>query len=65
MQMPDMDGLEATQLIRQQWPNRQQPQLIALQGDREKYLAVGMNDYVSKPKLILHSTTDLSYLACW
>ena len=53
-QMPEMDGIEATRQIRQQIPAGEQPHIIAmtadaLQGDREKYLSAGMNDYISKP----------------
>jgi signal transduction histidine kinase/ligand-binding sensor domain-containing protein/CheY-like chemotaxis protein len=52
VQMPEMDGLEATQLIRT-LPN-QQPYIIAMtanamQEDKEICLQAGMDDYVSKP----------------
>ncbi len=54
MQMPHMDGMEATQRIRAELPNTQQPWIIALtahtmRGYRETCLAKGMNDYISKP----------------
>jgi two-component system sensor histidine kinase/response regulator len=53
MQMPEMDGLQATQLIRGQ-RDAAQPHIIAMtanamQGDKESCLAAGMDDYVSKP----------------
>lgn len=54
MQMPEMDGEEATRQIVKRWPASQRPRLVAmtanaLEGDREHYLEVGLDDYVSKP----------------
>ena len=74
VQMPVMDGLEATKIIRNyeleiknqaQTGDSPSPFVIpiiamtahAMQGDREKFLAVGMTDYISKP-VSLHGLVD-------
>ncbi len=54
VQMPEMDGLEATQRIRENGNSKSQPYIIALtanalKGDRERYLGAGMDGYLSKP----------------
>ena len=54
VQMPEMDGVATTRLIRAKDSDMNFPWIIALTanaltGDREHYLAAGMNDYISKP----------------
>jgi CheY-like chemotaxis protein len=54
VQMPEMDGLEATRRITAQWQANERPRIVAMtanamQGDREACLAAGMDDYVTKP----------------
>jgi CheY-like chemotaxis protein len=54
VQMPEMDGLEASRRIVQRWPEGRRPRIVAMtanatQGDREMCLAAGMDDYLTKP----------------
>jgi DNA-binding response OmpR family regulator len=54
VQMPEMDGLEATRRIVTRWSAAERPWIVgvtaeAMQGDRERCLEAGMDDYVTKP----------------
>ena len=54
IQMPELDGLEATRRIRADLATERQPYIIALTanamvGDRQRCLDAGMDDYVAKP----------------
>jgi CheY-like chemotaxis protein len=54
VQMPEMDGLEASRQICAQWSRQERPHIIAMtanamEGDREKCLEAGMDDYIAKP----------------
>lgn len=54
VQMPEMGGIEATQVICSQYAADSRPRIIAmtaraLQGDKEECLKAGMDDYISKP----------------
>ena len=54
VQMPEMDGLEASRQITTRWHNLERPRIVAMtanamQGDREACLAAGMDDYITKP----------------
>jgi PAS domain S-box-containing protein len=54
VQMPELDGLDATRRICERWPEESRPHIIAMTAnalpeDREACFAAGMNDYVAKP----------------
>ncbi|HTQ15500.1 MAG TPA: response regulator [Rhizomicrobium sp.] len=68
IQMPELDGVEATRQIRALPRPKSDVPIIAMTahamaGAREEYLAAGMNDYVSKPvqpRLLLEKLDDIS-----
>ena len=54
VQMPEMDGLEASRAICARWSAAERPRIIAMtaaamEGDRQAGLAAGMDDYIMKP----------------
>lgn len=54
VQMPELDGYQATRRIRSELPAERQPYIIALtanamSGDAERCRAAGMDDYLAKP----------------
>jgi|GEM_PF-4919048 len=69
IQMPEMDGLTATQQIRQMTLS-QQPYIIALtanafESDREHSFKIGMNDFLSKPFLFEQIKSKISQVCHW
>jgi CheY-like chemotaxis protein len=59
VQMPEMDGLEASRRINADYPDGARPRIVAMtanamQGDRERCLAAGMDDYIAKPIRVEH-----------
>src|SRR5438093_6957851 len=54
VQMPELDGFEASREINRRWPLERRPRIVAktanaMQGDRELCVAAGIDDYVAKP----------------
>jgi len=69
IQMPDMDGLEATRMLRAT-PQYANIPIIALtamavQGDRERCLAAGVTEYLAKPVSLRELAQKIQHLLSW
>jgi len=65
VQMPELDGLDATRRICALVPAAERPRIVAMtanamQGDREMCLAAGMDDYITKPIRVDHLANALN-----
>ncbi|MCR8630366.1 PAS domain S-box protein [Paenibacillus radicis (ex Xue et al. 2023)] len=63
IQMPWMDGIEATKIIKETVASNKRPYIVAvtahaIKGDSQKYLSEGMDDYVSKP-VSMHAISNI------
>jgi CheY-like chemotaxis protein/HPt (histidine-containing phosphotransfer) domain-containing protein len=70
VQMPEMDGLEASRAIHEGWKASQRPRIVAMtanamQGDREECLAAGMDDYLPKPIQVKALQEALERVGLW
>jgi CheY-like chemotaxis protein len=68
VQMPEMDGLAATRQICQEWDPTQRPRIVAMtagamEGDRQKCLEAGMDEYITKPVKVTVLQTILEKIA--
>jgi CheY-like chemotaxis protein len=62
--MPEMDGYEAALRMHKRWPDDDRPRIIAMtgnamQGDKQRCLEAGMDDYIAKPVRIEDLRTAL------
>lgn len=69
IQMPEMDGIEATQQILSRWQEAR-PRIVAMtanamSGDKERFLQAGMDDYISKPVKIPDLAAALTRCVEW
>lgn len=70
MQMPEIDGLQTTRIIRQKWPGVTKPRIVAmtanvLPGDRELCLQAGMDDFLTKPIRLNELHAALQRTVAW
>jgi signal transduction histidine kinase/DNA-binding response OmpR family regulator/HPt (histidine-containing phosphotransfer) domain-containing protein len=70
VQMPEMDGLQASRLINQEWSVTERPRIAAMTanamaGDREMCIEAGMDDYLSKPIQVRELRTALEQAGQW
>ncbi len=70
VEMPEMDGIEATRAIREASRSNDHPRIVAttahvMADSRAKFIAAGMNDYISKPVLIDELREALVRAAHW
>ena len=70
VQMPEMNGLEASRRIRQKWPEEARPRVIALTAniipdEKESCLEAGMDDYLAKPVRVKELQEALRHTHDW